>query len=63
MRKIVLNDVKKIKYEISFEETDEMKYLIKEIKRIDNEDLKGVYEDVLKSLIKENVKIERVYNE
>lgn len=58
-----MNDVKKIKYEISFEETDEMKYLIKEIKRIDNEDLKGVYEDVLKSLIKENVKIERVYNE
>lgn len=58
-----MNDVKKIKYEISFEETDEMKYLIKEIKRIDNEDLKCVYEDVLKSLIKENVKIERVYNE
>lgn len=57
-----MNDVKKIKYEISFEETDEMKYLIKEIKRIDNEDLKGVYENILKSLIKESVKIERIYN-
>lgn len=55
-----MNDIKKIKYEISFEETDEMKYLIKEIRRIDNEDLKGVYENILKSLIKENVKIERV---
>lgn len=58
-----MNNIKKLKYEISFEETDEMKYLIKEIRRIDNEDLKGVYEDILKSLIKENVKIERVYNE
>ena len=57
-----MNDIKKLKYEISFEETDEMKYLIKEIRRIDNEDLKGVYENILKSLIKENVKIERVYN-
>lgn len=55
-----MNDVKKIKYEISFEETDEMKYLIKEIKRIDNKDLKNVYKDILKSLIKEKVKIERV---
>lgn len=55
-----MNDVKKIKYEISFEETDTMKYLIKEIKRIDNKDLKDVYEDILISLIKENVKIERL---
>jgi hypothetical protein len=57
-----LTDIRKIKYEISFEETDEMKYLIKEIKRIDNEELESVYENILKSLIKENVKIERVYN-
>lgn len=57
-----MNNIKKLKYEISFEETDEMKYLIKEIKRIDNEDLKGVYENILKSLIKENVEIERVHN-
>ena len=58
-----MNDIKKLKYEISFEETDEMKYLIKEIKRIDNKNLKNVYENILKSLIKESVKIERVYNE
>ncbi|MDU1315708.1 hypothetical protein [Anaerococcus hydrogenalis] len=57
-----MTDIRKIKYEISFEETDEMKYLIKEIKRIDNEELESVYENILKSLIKENVKIERVYN-
>ncbi|MBS5989589.1 hypothetical protein [Anaerococcus hydrogenalis] len=57
-----MTDIRKIKYEISFEETDEMKYLIKEIKRIDNEELESVYENILKSLIEENVKIERVYN-
>lgn len=60
MRNIVLTDIRKIEYEISFEETDEMKYLIKEIKRIDNEELENLYIDILKSLIKENVKIERV---
>lgn len=60
MRNIVLTDIRKIEYKISFEETDEMKYLIKEIKRIDNEKLEGVYIDILKSLIKESVKIERV---
>ena len=53
-------EIKKLKYEISFEETDEMKYLIKEIKRVDKEELKEVYFDILKSLIKENVKIERI---
>lgn len=58
-----MTDIRKIEYEISFEETDEMKYLIKEIKRVDNEELENVYIDILKSLIKENVKIERVYNE
>lgn len=57
-----MTDIRKIKYEISFEETDEMKYLIKEIKRIENEELESVYENILKSLIEENVKIERVYN-
>ncbi|WP_157667242.1 hypothetical protein [Anaerococcus rubeinfantis] len=55
-----MNDIKKLKYEISFEETDEMKYLIKEIERVDNNELKDVYKDILKSLIKENVKIERI---
>lgn len=60
MRNIVLTDIRKIEYEISFEETDEMKYLIKEIKRVDNEELENVYIDILKSLIKESVKIERV---
>lgn len=55
-----MTDIRKIEYKISFEETDEMKYLIKEIKRIDNEKLEGVYIDILKSLIKESVKIERV---
>lgn len=60
MRNIVLTDIRKIEYEISFEETDEMKYLIKEIKRIDNEELENLYIDILKSLIEESVKIERV---
>lgn len=55
-----MTDIRKIKYEISFEETDEMKYLIKEIKRIDNEELENVYIDILKSLFKESVKIERI---
>lgn len=55
-----MTDIRKIEYEISFEETDKMKYLIKEIRRIDNEGLENVYIDILKSLIKENVKIERV---